>query len=114
MPRPFETLAAVAESRGVVGINFAAAFLREDGRMEGDVPLTVVLRHMDHLLAILGEDGVALGSDYDGALVPRDLDGVERLPNLRQAMLDHGYGDALVAKICHGNWVDVLRRTWGG
>ena len=107
-------LAAVAESRGVVGINFAAAFLREDGRMEGDVPLTVVLRHMDHLLAILGEDGVALGSDYDGALVPRDLDGVERLPNLRQAMLDHGYGDALVAKICHGNWVDVLRRTWGG
>ncbi|RAH99712.1 peptidase M19 [Acuticoccus sediminis] len=106
-------LAAVAETGGVVGINFASAFLREDGRMEGDVPLATVLKHIDHLIAILGESGLALGSDYDGALVPHALDGVERLPNLRHAMREHGYGEALIARICHGNWVDVLRRTWG-
>ena len=106
-------LAAVAESGGVVGLNFASAFLREDGRMLGDVPLATMLRHLDHLLAILGEDGVALGSDYDGALVPHEVDGVERLPNLRRAMSAHGYGEALITKICHGNWVNVLRRTWG-
>lgn len=106
-------LAAIAESGGLVGLNFASAFLREDGRMLGDVPLATVLRHLDHLLAILGEDGVALGSDYDGALVPNDIDGVQKLPNLRQAMREHGYGETLIAKICHANWVDLLRRTWG-
>ncbi len=106
-------LAAIAELGGVVGLNFASAFLREDGRMEGDVPLATMLRHLDHLLAILGEEGVALGSDYDGALVPQEVDGVERLPNLRRAMIAHGYGEALVARICHGNWIDLLRRTWG-
>ncbi|ORE95386.1 dipeptidase [Acuticoccus yangtzensis] len=106
-------LAAIAETGGVVGLNFASAFLREDGKMDGDVPLPVMLRHIDHLLGILGEDGVALGSDYDGALVPREVDGVQRLPALRKAMRAAGYDEPLIAKLCHRNWVNLLRRTWG-
>jgi membrane dipeptidase len=109
-----EQLRAIAATKGVVGVNFATAFLREDGRMISDVPVERILRHLDHLLERLGEDGVALGSDYDGAVVPEVLDGIDRLPVLRRAMLDHGYGEALVEKICHRNWLDVLRRTWGG
>lgn len=106
-------LAAIAERCGLVGVNFATAFLREDGRMLSDVPLSRVIRHMDHLMERLGEDGVALGSDYDGAVVPDALDGADRLPALRRAMLDHGYGEALVEKICHRNWLALLRRVWG-
>jgi membrane dipeptidase len=107
-------LDAIAERRGLVGVNFATAFLRQDGRMLSDVPLTRVLQHMDHLLERLGEDGVGLGSDYDGAVVPDAIDGVDRLPALRLAMIDHGYGEALVEKLCHRNWLTLLRRVWGG
>ncbi len=106
-------LAAIAESGGLVGINFAAAFLREDGRMTPDVPLSRVLDHADYLIERLGEDGVGFGSDYDGAVVPADIAGVENLPRLRQAMIDRGYGEALIAKLCHENWIGVLERTWG-
>jgi len=106
-------LDAIAERRGLVGVNLATAFLREDGRMISDVPLSRVIRHMDHLMERLGEDGVALGSDFDGAVVPDALDGIDRLPALRSAMLAHGYGEALVAKILNGNWLALLRRVWG-
>ncbi|MEM9221064.1 MAG: dipeptidase [Pseudomonadota bacterium] len=106
-------LDAIAASGGVVGINFATAFLRQDGRMMSDVPVERILDHAEYLMDKLGEDGVALGSDYDGAVVPAALRGVEGLPRLRKAMEDRGYSAKLMGKICHGNWLNVLERTWG-
>ncbi|SEW23406.1 membrane dipeptidase [Aliiroseovarius sediminilitoris] len=106
-------LAAIRESDGMVGLNFAVAFLRDDGRMLPDVPLTQMLRHLDHLIEQLGEDRVGLGSDYDGAVVPQDITTCAGLPKLRQAMAQHGYGEALIAKLCHENWLRVLEITWG-
>ncbi|WP_371170747.1 dipeptidase [Aliiroseovarius sp. 2305UL8-7] len=106
-------LSAIRESDGMVGLNFAVAFLRADGRMLADVPLTQMLRHLDHLMEHLGEDRVGLGSDYDGAIVPQELTSCAALPLLRQAMAQHGYGEALIAKLCHENWLRVLEKTWG-
>ena len=106
-------LAAIRESDGMVGLNFAVAFLRDDGRMLADVPLSQMLRHIDHLIEHLGEDRVGLGSDYDGAIVPQDLTSCAGLPKLRQAMAQHGYNEALIAKLCHENWLRVLEKTWG-
>ncbi|MEO3414471.1 dipeptidase [Roseovarius sp. CAU 1744] len=108
-----DQLRAIADSDGMVGLNFAVAFLREDGKMLADVPLSQVLKHLDHMINIAGEDRVGLGSDYDGAVVPQDLTTVAGLPKLRQAMKVHGYDDALIAKLCHENWLRVLERTWG-
>jgi membrane dipeptidase len=106
-------LAAIRDSGGLVGVNFATSFLRADGRRDADTPLTDVIRHFDHLIRHVGEDGVGFGSDFDGATVPRAIGDAAGLPNLVEAMRRHGYGDALLQKLCHGNWIRVLRRTWG-
>lgn len=106
-------LAAIRESDGMVGLNFAVAFLRDDGRMLADVPLAQMLKHLDHLIEHLGEDRVGFGSDYDGAVVPEELTSCAALPQLRQAMTKHGYDDALITKLCHKNWLRVLKKTWG-
>lgn len=106
-------LDVIAESGGMVGVNFAAAFLRADGQMNADFDLDVVIRHFDYLIEKLGENGVGFGSDFDGATIPRDISDVSGLPNLRKAMVEAGYGEALMKKLCHENWIDVLRRTWG-
>ncbi|GGX68150.1 membrane dipeptidase [Tateyamaria omphalii] len=106
-------LEAIAESDGMVGLNFAAAFLRPDGKMLSDVPLELMIRHLDHLIESLGEDRVGFGSDYDGAVVPEVLKSSADLPKLRAAMQRHGYDDDLMTKLCHGNWLRVLERTWG-
>ncbi|MBM3604832.1 MAG: membrane dipeptidase [Alphaproteobacteria bacterium] len=102
----------IAESGGLVGLNFASSFLRPDGRRLPLEDLEVMLRHLDHLLAILGEDGVALGSDFDGALMPQDLPDASALPRLIDAMQAHGYGVALIRKIACDNWISVLERSW--
>ncbi len=106
-------LAAIAESDGMVGLNFAVAFLRADGKMLPEVPLEQMIRHLDHLIETLGEDRVGFGSDYDGAIVPEPLQSCAGLPKLRAAMRQHGYDDALMTKLCHGNWLRVLEKTWG-
>ncbi len=106
-------LGAIAESDGMVGLNFAAAFLRPDGQMKPDVPLETMLDHIDHLIKHLGEDRVGFGSDFDGALVPEKIGDAAGLDHLRDAMRARGYSETLLRKLCHENWLRVLDLTWG-
>ncbi|WP_034948690.1 dipeptidase [Erwinia oleae] len=106
-------LEAIAASEGFVGVNFGTAFLRADGQRNGDTPLSDIIRHLDGLMAILGEDRVGFGSDFDGISVPDALGDVAGLPRLTAAMASAGYGEALIEKICWRNWLSVLKKTWG-
>ncbi|GGE04966.1 dipeptidase AC. Metallo peptidase. MEROPS family M19 [Gemmobacter megaterium] len=106
-------LAMIRDSRGMVGLNFATVFLREDGRQNPAMGWDPVLRHLDHLIDKLGEDHVGLGSDFDGATVPEGIGDATGLPRLTAAMEAHGYGAALMKKLTCDNWVGVLGRTWG-
>ena len=106
-------LQVIADSKGLVGLNYAVGFLHPQGLRDPMHGFDIVLRHLDHLLSFLGEDGVALGSDFDGAQMPEDLSDASKQQNLIQAMLDHGYGQELVEKIAYRNWIGVLERTWG-
>ncbi|WP_374290825.1 dipeptidase [Paenirhodobacter enshiensis] len=106
-------LRMIAESNGMVGLNYACSFLRPDGRQDTDTGFDVMLRHLDHLISILGEDRVGLGSDFDGAEIPAPLGDVAGLPRLIEALRAHGYGEALVEKLAHRNWLALLERTWG-
>jgi membrane dipeptidase len=108
-----DQLRAVRDSGGLVGINYATSFLREDGRMNADTPLEQMVRHADHLIGILGADGVGLGSDFDGAVIPAAISDVAGLPRLVEAFRSAGYDEETIRKICRDNWVSVLRRTWG-
>ena len=106
-------LDAVKESGGVVGLNFHVGFLRPDGRVDPATPLSLLADHLDHLIARLGPDGVALGSDFDGATMPNDLSDVTALPRLLDELRGRGYDDATLRGICWENWARVLERTWG-
>jgi membrane dipeptidase len=105
-------LAAIAESGGLVGVNFGCQFLRQDGVKNPDTSAMDILRHMDRLLAHLGEDGVALGSDFDGAMMPNFIGNPAGLPKLTAAM-EAQYGHELTAKICGENWLGLLVRVIG-
>ena len=106
-------LALIRERRGMVGLNFAAAFLTSDGRPEPATGWDPILRHLDHLIERTGEDHVGFGSDFDGAVVPDVLKDVTGLPSLLDELRRHGYGDALLRRLAHENWLAVLERTWG-
>ena len=106
-----DQLAALAERDGLVGLNFAVAFLREDGKNEADTPLETLVRHLDHLVAKVGEDRVGLGSDFDGATMPAAIGDASGLPRLFDALSAHGWDAALIEKVAYRNWLALLRRV---
>ena len=105
-------LDAIRESDGMVGLNFATGFLREDGEWTHELPLTTMVRHIDYLIEKLGEDRVGFGSDFDGARVSEEIKDVTGLPRLVDALRQAGYSEALLRKITHENWLRLLRKTW--
>jgi membrane dipeptidase len=106
-------LDAIRDSDGMVGVNFAVAFLRGDGRDEEDTPVEAVVRHVDYLARRVGIERVGFGSDFDGAKVPRGIGDASGLPKLLAALRARGFDDGALKKLAHENWVRVLRATWG-
>ena len=100
-----EQLRAVANLGGVVGVIFCPNFLGGDG-------LGPVVKHFLHILDVVGEDCPALGSDWDGMIVPtRGLGDPTGLPLLTDALLDAGVKQETIGKILRGNITRVLGET---
>jgi len=106
-------LAAIGESGGLAGVNFATSFLRPDGRHDKDTPAELIIQHIEHMLEHAGEDSVGFGSDFDGAMIPAQLGNAAGLQILVQAMRKRGFSEPLIEKVCFRNWLRVLGRTWG-
>lgn len=93
---------AVAELGGVVGIMYHAAFV-------GGRSVEAVVRHVEHVIRVAGDDHVCLGSDWDGLIVPPpDLRTVSELPALLRCMADRGMSEETVAKVAGGNYLRVM------
>lgn len=104
-------LAAVAESNGVVGLNYNVGFVRPDGARNTDTALEDLIRHLSYLVEKLGENSVALGSDFDGCQLPQQIGDVNGNTRLIKSMQEAQFGEALIQKICFDNWCDLLERT---
>lgn len=106
-------LDAIRESNGLVGLNFSVGFLRADGQRVADTSLNEMVKHILYLVERLGEDKVALGSDFNGTTVPAQMKDVTGLPLLAEALSKHGVDQTLLDKIGYQNWLRVLKATWG-
>ncbi|MBL7989315.1 MAG: dipeptidase [Chlorobi bacterium] len=104
-------LDAIRDSDGMVGLNFATIFLRSDGGQTTDTPIETMIRHIDYLVKRLGPTRVGFGSDFDGAAVPQAIGDAAGLPNLIEALRQHGYNDELLQNLAHKNWVRVMQLT---
>jgi membrane dipeptidase len=105
-------LDAVAGSGGIVGIVFAAPFVRPDGADDPDTPLGTIAAHVRYAADRMGVEHVGLGSDFDGATMPDELGDAAGLPRLLDALGDAGFTDAEVRAIAWDNWRRVLERAW--
>jgi membrane dipeptidase len=107
-----DQLKAIRDTDGMVGLNFAVSFLREDGNPNQDTPISKMVEHIDYLVDKLGINRVGFGSDFDGARIPNDIKDVTGLPKLVKALRKQGYDDKALEKICYKNWLRVLGQTW--
>jgi len=104
---------AIADTGGVVGVIYHPGFLAPPGARDGGLQL--VLRHLAHVIDVVGEDCAALGSDWDGFISPPDeLRDATTLPALVAAMLQRGWTAARVRKVVGENFVRCLRAVRPG
>jgi membrane dipeptidase len=120
---------ACAATGGLIGVSGSSGYLGPCSSLaEG------VFRHIDHLVQLLGDDHVGLGTDYvaDAAAVMRIMaerpdewpsDAQVRHDDLRYlapegladviALMERaGYGEAGIRKILGGNYLRVAGRVW--
>ena len=97
-----EQIRAIADRGGCVGIIFARQFL-------GGATIDAVVDHIRHLLDVAGEDLPALGSDFDGFVVPPEgLEDIAAMPNLTVALSRRGIPTRVIEKILGHNVLRVL------
>src|SRR5690606_14812261 len=88
-----DQIRAVADRGGCVGIIFSRRFLGGPG-------LDAVCDHLLHVIDIAGEDVPALGSDFDGFVVPPDgLEDVSQVPRLTAALSARGVSERALKKL---------------
>jgi membrane dipeptidase len=119
-----DMLRALAETDGVVMVNFSGLYLDPRKTAEWKVflgwhwfthpqqpetPLSLLVDHIDHIVQVAGIDHVGLGSDFDGGVsFPQDLKDVSDLPNITVELMRRGYLDEDIRKILGGNVLRVL------
>ena len=72
--------------------------------------LSLLLDHLDHIVALIGVDHVGLGSDFDGvSSTPIGLDDVSTYPLITRALRQRGYSKKDIRKILGGNFIRVFK-----
>ena len=98
-----EQLRAVADKGGCIGVIFCPQYLGGDG-------LGQVVKHMRHIVDTVGIEHVALGSDWDGFIVPtKQLADPTGLPELTDALLADGFKPEEIGRLLRGNVMRVLK-----
>jgi membrane dipeptidase len=73
---------------------------------------TKVIEHIEHVIAVGGEDAVGIGSDFDGIPDPPDgLDDVSFLPRISEELLRRGHSEAQVKKVLGENFLALFARV---
>jgi membrane dipeptidase len=117
-----EQLAAIFERDGVIGAAFDTWMLQPGwiiGQSTNEqVTLADVVDHIDYICQLAGSSRhAAIGTDLDGGFgreqSPHDLDTIADLQQLSSLLANRGYEGDDIAAIMYGNWLRLLRRSWG-
>lgn len=112
-----EMIRALAERGGVAGINFAAAFLRdeEEGAERGIEPIHSycrdMVRHMKHMKYIGGIDCIGLGSDFDGVTSVIEIQDCSRMQLLADEMKRQAFTESEIEAVFSKNVLRLYREV---
>ena len=102
-----DMIRALAEHGGVMGMNFAPAFVDPT-----HATVERVVDHIDHVVELVGPDHVGLGSDFGGiSATPEGLEDVSKMPNITRVLVKRGHSDEDIKKILGGNHLRVFKQV---
>ena len=71
----------------LIGLNYYVKFICDDGDVKG---LDDLYRHVDHFFALGAQKNLALGSDFDGSVLPECLSSPARVMDFYEYLLSRG------------------------
>ena len=100
-----QQIKAIADKKGVIGVNFCPAFLTKEKKAS----IKDVMNHIDYIKNLVGDEFVALGTDFDGIRsVPEGIENAGKLNKLKEIMVNKGYKTQEIENIFYKNAVRVL------
>jgi membrane dipeptidase len=78
-------------------------------------PIALVVKHINHIVKLIGVDHVGLGADFDGAeSFPLGMNSVADYPKITAELIKNGYSESEIKKILGGNVIRLIRENKGG
>lgn len=93
-----EQILEIIKRKGLIGINFYKEFLNKENASYNDI-----LKHAEHILALGGENVLAIGTDFDGAEIIEEFDNDKKLLGLEKLFLQNGFSKQITDKILFKN-----------
>ncbi len=104
-----DQLKAIKEVGGVVGLNLHVPFLNTDENRDSGIEY--ILRHIDYMLELMGEDNIVFGCDLDGTnYLPYDVPNVSRLKYIKH-WIEVYFGQEIANKIAYDNYLKFLEKN---
>ena len=101
-----EQFTAIINTNGVAGLNMYAGFLGDDPDFD------TVVSHLEHFLALGGENNVSMGGDWDGITsMPRGMNGIQDMEKLYEHLLRRNYSETLLEKVFYSNLMRVVNEV---
>lgn len=76
--------------------------------------ISLLIKHINHMVKLIGIDHVGLGADFDGAeSFPLGMNSVADYPKITAELIKNGYSENDIAKILGGNVIRVLKENKG-
>lgn len=102
-----EQIVSLIKRKGFIGINFYPPFVSD-----GECGIKDVIKHVEHVCSLGGENAVGIGSDFDGIKsAVKGIDNANKIYLLLDEMKKLGYSDKLIRQFSHKNLVDVFARV---
>ena len=94
----------------LIGLNYFIKFIKDDGIVKG---LDDLYRHVEHFFALGAEGNLALGSDFDGAVLPECLSTPTAASGLYQYFISIGLSQNQAEGIIYKNALSFLQKNLG-
>ena len=98
----------IAESGGVIGLNFLGNFLNKD-ITQNQSTIKVMIEHLNQIRNIGGAEVLALGTDFDGMSGELEIDGPDKMNLLFDALWHSGWDYGTIEKFGFQNAMRVIK-----
>lgn len=107
-----EMMVAIAESGGLIGINFGPDFIYDKNTSKSDESKVAdIVKHIKHIRTVAGIDSISLGSDFDGIRGKLEIQNIGQISKLYTALEKEGFSKSELEKIWYKNALRIIENV---